>query len=82
MARLVLMGSPAFALPTFEALAEEHEIAAVFTQPDKPAGRGLRPTPSPVKRWAEARGCLIFQPRSLRRDPQAVAALQALRPDV
>lgn len=82
MARLVLMGSPAFALPTFEALAEEHEIAAVFTQPDKPAGRGLRPTPSPVKRWAEARGYPIFQPRSLRRDPQAVAALQALRPDV
>ncbi len=82
MARLVLMGSPAFALPTFEALAEEHEIAAVFTQPDKPAGRGLRPTPSPVKRWAEARGLPVFQPRSLRRDPEAVARLRELRPEV
>ncbi|WP_376790454.1 methionyl-tRNA formyltransferase [Thermoflexus sp.] len=81
MARLVLMGSPAFALPTFQALAEEHEIAAVFTQPDKPAGRGLRPTPSPVKIWAEAQGLPVFQPRSLRRDPEAVARLRDLRPD-
>ncbi len=82
MARLVLMGSPAFALPTFQALAEEHEIAAVFTQPDKPAGRGLRPTPPPVKIWAEAQGFPVFQPRSLRRDPEAVARLRDLRPDV
>ncbi|WP_376793413.1 methionyl-tRNA formyltransferase [Thermoflexus sp.] len=82
MARLVLMGSPSFALPTFEALAEEHEIAAVFTQPDKPAGRGMRPTPSPVKRWAEAHGFPVLQPRSLRRDPEAVARLRELRPEV
>ncbi len=81
MARLVLMGSPAFALPTFEALAEEHEIAAVFTQPDQPAGRGLRPTPTPVKRWTVARGLPVFQPRSLRRDPKAIAQLRALKPD-
>ncbi len=81
MARLVLMGSPALALPTFEALAEEHEIAAVFTQPDQPAGRGLRLTPTPVKRWAVARGLPIFQPRSLRRDPEAIARLRELKPD-
>jgi methionyl-tRNA formyltransferase len=82
MARLVLMGSPTFALPTFEALAEEHEIVGVFTQPDKPAGRGLRPTPPPVKVWAQERGLPVFQPRSLRRDPEAVAQLRALRPEV
>jgi methionyl-tRNA formyltransferase len=82
MARLVLMGSPTFALPTFEALAEEHEIVGVFTQPDKPAGRGLRPTPPPVKVWAQERGLPMFQPRSLRRDPEAVAQLRALRPEV
>ena len=56
MARLVFMGSPAFAVPALDALARDHDILAVFTQPDKPAGRGRKLTPVPVKVWAEERG--------------------------
>lgn len=50
--RLVLFGSGEFGLPTFEALALEHEIGMVVTQPDRPAGRGGRVTPTPVGEWA------------------------------
>jgi methionyl-tRNA formyltransferase len=81
MARIVFMGSPAFAVPTLDALAREHDLLAVFTQPDKPAGRGRKVTPVPVKTWAEAHGAPIYQPHSLRKEPAAVAALQALHPD-
>lgn len=81
MARLVFMGSPAFALPTLEALARDHDIVAVFTQPDKPAGRGRRLTRVPVAKWAEEHGVPIHQPRSLRRAPDAIDTLRALAPD-
>lgn len=52
--RLLLLGSGAFGLPTFRALAARHDIAGVITQPDKPAGRGAHPTPTPVGEWAAA----------------------------
>ena len=54
---------------------------AVYTQPDRPAGRGRRVTASPVKRFAEERGIAVLQPKSLR-DDAAAAELEALRPDV
>ena len=76
------MGSPAFAVPTLEALARDHDLVAVFTQPDKPAGRGRRLAAVPVKTWAVERGVSIHQPRSLRRAPGAIEALRALAPDV
>ncbi len=50
--RLVYFGSGAFGLPTLRALAASHTIAAVITQPDRPAGRGGRPTPTPIAAWA------------------------------
>lgn len=81
MARLVFMGSPAFAVPTLDALAREQDVLAVFTQPDKPAGRGRKLTPVPVKVWAEEHATPIFQPRALRKQPEAVDALRALQPD-
>lgn len=81
MARLVFMGSPAFAVPTLDALARDHPILAVFTQPDKPAGRGRTVTPLPVKAWAEEHGMPIHQPRSLRTEPDAIESLRALHPD-
>lgn len=49
---LVFLGSGAFGLPTLQALAREHTIAAVVTQPDKPAGRSMQPTPTPIGAWA------------------------------
>ena len=82
MARVVFMGSPDFAVPPLERLiADGHEIAGVYTQPDREAGRGRTLTPPAVKVAAEARGLPVFQPPSLRREA-AVAALRALQPDV
>jgi methionyl-tRNA formyltransferase len=50
--RLVFLGSGAFGLPTLQALAREHEVLAVVSQPDKPAGRGMKLTPTPIAQWA------------------------------
>jgi methionyl-tRNA formyltransferase len=57
-----------------------HEVALVLTQPDRPAGRGLRPAESPVKRFAAARAVPVVQPRSLKGAPE-LERVRALRPD-
>jgi len=82
MTHLVFMGSPQFAVPTLEALARDHTILAVFTQPDKPAGRGQQLAAVPVKQWAVAQGVLVHQPKSFRKEPQAIDVLRDLRPEV
>ena len=81
--RLDFAGTPEFARLALDALiAAGHDVALVLTQPDRPSGRGLKLTPSPVKQAAEAAGIPVSQPRSLRLDgkyPQdAAAARQAL----
>jgi len=81
MTRIVFMGTPAFAVPALERLAESYEIAAVVTQPDRPAGRRRRLTAPPVKEAALARGLTVWQPLTLR-TPEAVARLRALAPDL
>jgi methionyl-tRNA formyltransferase len=78
--RVVFAGTPHFALPALEALVEHHEVVAVFTRPDRPAGRGLRPSPSPVKHAAQHHGLVIFQPATLK-NPTTHAELRALAPD-
>ena len=79
---IVFMGTPHFALPSLRALAEAgYDIAAVYTRPDRPAGRGLRPQPPPVKLLAQELGLPVRQPDSLRR-PEAIEELQALAPEV
>jgi methionyl-tRNA formyltransferase len=79
---IVFAGTPDFACPTLAALlASEHSIVAVYTQPDRPAGRGRKLQPSPVKVMAEAAGIPVFQPASLR-DPTEIEMLKALHPDV
>ena len=79
--RLVFMGTPDFAVPALEALAAAgHEIAAVYTQPPRPAGRGQKDRPSPVQARAEALDLPVRCPRSLR-DPEAQAAFAALAPE-
>jgi methionyl-tRNA formyltransferase len=57
-----------------------HEVALVLTQPDRPAGRGLRPVPSPVKRFAAAHAIPVLQPRTLKGAPE-LEKVRALRPD-
>lgn len=81
MTRIVFMGSPEFALPTLQVLIERYDVVGVYTQPDKPAGRGQSLTPPLVKRFAQARGLPIFQARTLR-DPTVQAQLAALQPEV
>jgi methionyl-tRNA formyltransferase len=79
--RVVFMGTPAFAVPTLEAvLRAGHDVAAVVTQPDRPAGRGGRLRPSPVKDVAIAHGLPVLQPERVRR-PAAIAELAALAAD-
>lgn len=80
--RLIFLGSPAFAVYPLEALAAAgYELVAVVTQPDRRAGRDRRLTAPPVKRAAEALGLPVLQPESLR-EPDVVAQLAALAPDV
>src|SRR3546814_20604836 len=63
--RIVFAGTPDFAVPSLLAAARRNEVVAVYTQPDRPAGRGRALTPSPVKRAALERGIEVFQPESL-----------------
>ncbi len=80
--RLAFMGSPDFAVPALRALhGAGHEIAAVYTQPPRPAGRGNPVTPCPVHVAAQAWGLPVRHPTSLKRDPAAQAAFAALQLD-
>jgi methionyl-tRNA formyltransferase len=79
---VVFAGTPEFSVPAFEAIAaSRHRLAAVYTQPDRRSGRGLKLEGSPIKQAAAARGRPIEQPASLK-DPAAIARLAAYRPDV
>ncbi|WP_066729660.1 methionyl-tRNA formyltransferase [Desulfuromonas sp. DDH964] len=76
------MGTPEFALATFEGLFDFGlDLIAVYTQPDRPSGRGNRLTSPPVKLLATARGIPVFQPARLRA-PEVVTELRALAPDL
>jgi methionyl-tRNA formyltransferase len=80
--RIVFAGTPAFAVPALEALhAAGHELAAVYTQPDRPAGRGQALTASPVKQHARELGLALEQPATLKA-PDAVERLRAFDADL
>ncbi|WP_045767990.1 methionyl-tRNA formyltransferase [Xanthomonas albilineans] len=79
--RIVFAGTPDFAVPSLRAAAQRHEVIAVYTQPDRPAGRGRGLTPSPVKLEAVARGIPVLQPNTLRA-PESLQALRVLQPDL
>lgn len=80
--RLVFAGTPAFAVPSLSSLLEsEFDIVGVFTQPDRPAGRGRRLTASPVKQLAERTGLAVHQPHRLQ-DSSVLALLEELDPAV
>ena len=80
--RLIFAGTPEFAVAALAALIDaKHDIAMVLTQPDRPAGRGLRETPSPVKRLAQQQGIDVFQPITLK-TPDNQAKIAAVKADV
>lgn len=81
--RLAFMGSPDFSVPALRALhAAGHEVAAVYTQPPRPSGRGQRETPCPVHRAALELGLPVRHPARVRRDTAEHAAFRALDLDV
>jgi methionyl-tRNA formyltransferase len=80
--RIAFMGTPDFAVPTLDALLSAgHEVAAVYSQPPRPAGRGKALRPSPVQARAEAEGIAVRTPLSLR-DPAEQEAFRALGLDI
>ena len=80
--RIVFAGTPEFAAEHLKALLDSpHQIIAVYSQPDRPAGRGQKLTPSPVKQLALQHDIPVYQPQTLR-DPAAQAELAALKPDL
>ena len=79
--RIVFAGTPAFAVPSLRAAHAQGEVVAVYTQPDRPAGRGRGLTPSPVKLEAIQRGIPVLQPETLKRK-ETQEALRQLQPDL
>ncbi|WKZ39847.1 MAG: methionyl-tRNA formyltransferase [Anaerolineales bacterium] len=78
---IVFMGSPDFALPSLRALTQHYHVVGVVTQPDRASGRGRELKPPPVKTLALELGLPIIQPQKLR-EPEAMAQLQAWKPDL
>ncbi len=77
MLRIVFMGTPDFSVPTLKAISEaQHEIVAVYSQPPRPAGRGMHEQKSPVHKFAEETGAPVLTPRTLR-DATAQEAFRA-----
>ena len=79
--KIVFMGTPDFAVPSLKRLIEEYGVEAVFTQPDKPKGRGKKMAFSPVKEVAVEHDIKVFQPLKLKEDREAIEYLKDLKPD-
>jgi len=79
--KIVFMGTPEFAVPSLERLTEEFEVAAVFTQPDKPKGRGKKLAMSEVKEAALRHGIPVYQPVNLKKDEELIKLLKDMAPD-
>ena len=83
--RAVFLGTPDFAIPSLKALLQaraEFDVVGVFTQPDRPSGRGLKLMASPVKRAAQAASLRVFQPARIRGNEEALKLMRRLRPDI
>ena len=80
---LVFFGTPDIGLKSLEYLhkSDKFNVLAVVTQPDKPSGRGQKLTPSPIKCFAIENNIMVFQPKSIRKEPDVIEALKNLKPD-
>ncbi|WP_428356613.1 methionyl-tRNA formyltransferase [Methyloprofundus sp.] len=80
--KIIFSGTPEFAVPALQTLLDsEHEVVAVYTQPDRPAGRGRKLLPGPVKTLALRAGIAVYQPINLKQDAD-IAQLKALNADL
>src|SRR5436190_20153226 len=80
--KIVFMGTPQAAVPSLEKLLHDnHEIVAVYTQPDRPAGRGNKLTAPPVKEFALQNGLQVFQPAKIK-SPEALEVFKSHAADV
>ena len=80
---IVFMGTPDFSVPCLKVLAEgEDNVSAVFTQPDKPKGRGKELLMTPVKAEAVKHDIPVFQPERVRKNEEFLEELKKLAPDV
>jgi methionyl-tRNA formyltransferase len=81
--KLIFMGTPEFALPSLERLIRDgHQVAAVFTQPDKPAGRGKTLHVPPVKQFALEHGIPVHQPAKIKTNGEVRSIFETISPDV
>jgi len=75
------MGTPEFAVPSLKRLIENYDVKAVFTQPDRPKGRGKKLAMSPVKEVALENNIPVFQPQSLKKEHEYIEKLKEIKPD-
>ena len=83
MINIEFFGTPDIGLPSLEHFynSDKFNVQAVVTQPDKPSGRGHKLTPSPIKKFALEHDIKVFQPKSIRKEPEVIEALKELKPD-
>lgn len=79
--KIVFMGTPEFAVPSLKAMVENFNVEGVFTQPDRPKGRGKKLAMSPVKEVALENNIDVYQPVSLRKEPEFIEKLKNIQPD-
>lgn len=79
--KIVFMGTPDFAVPSLKRLIEKYSVEAVFTQPDRPKGRGKKLSMSPVKEVALSAGIDVYQPEKLKQDLGAIEKMKTINPD-
>ncbi|GAA6755473.1 methionyl-tRNA formyltransferase [Thermus thalpophilus] len=80
--RVAFFGTPEWAVPVLDALNRHHQVVLVVTQPDKPKGRGLRPTSSPVAQYAEAHGLPLLKPERLKGNEAFLKVFREAAPEV
>ncbi|MFL0268217.1 methionyl-tRNA formyltransferase [Candidatus Clostridium radicumherbarum] len=78
---IIFMGTPEFAVPSLEKLIENYNVTAVFTQPDRPKGRGKKIGTSPVKDTAIKYNIPVYQPEKIRNDAKGIETIKELEPD-
>ncbi|MCB2288409.1 methionyl-tRNA formyltransferase [Clostridium sp. CS001] len=79
--KLIFMGTPEFSVPPLQRLINDFEVSAVFTQPDRPKGRGKNLAASPVKQLAQSYNIPVYQPLKLKKNEEMIEIIKGLKPD-